>query len=438
MMYRFRPICNLLDGYHELENQEIFFAAPDQLNDPMEGFRDIFWQGDYIVWENLLKNYVDCVAHIYILTLAGKKDLTIKDIPLHAYPNLKATPEQLTLGHRIRNKFFGNSFIQTLPYSLEKRKKPVRRGELLSYLLYIHHYAIDAAEGQVLLPVFNFNLAGMNEMLAKTGDLAELVNRLEEENSDDPGKIESFFLMTNIIKSSYELSGNANFLLNDFPELFVNKLETLLYPDWYSASFLSECTNSAVWGYYGDGHKGVCLIYEGKEKGKLQLSGMYPQTFRKMRYHNKHESIDYFRSIGRPPQAYLESNWYTDSKGNISICAEHLYNDFEKWRKAHWKSFYNNLTIKLKEWRYEKEYRIIIEGLVGDFSKPESRTLKYQFEELKGLIFGIKTTPQDKQKIIHIIHEKCALTGRADFEFYQAFYSKKTGLIEKLKLNIGK
>jgi hypothetical protein len=436
MMYRFRPIFNLLDGYHELDKQEIFFAAPHQLNDPMEGFRDIFWQGDYIVWENLLKNYVDCVAHIYILTLAGVKNLTIDNIPLHPYPNLKATPEQLALGYKIREKFFSHTFIQSLPRSLERRKQPVRRGELLSYLSYVHHYAIDAAEGQVVPAVFNFDLAGMNEMLSKTGDLADLANRFEEENMDGPERVESFFLITNLIKQSYALEASANFLLNDLPELFVNKLETLLYPNWYSASFLSECTNSAVWGYYGDGHKGACLMYEGKEKDKLQIGGMYPQTFRKMRYHNKHESIDYFRSIGRPPQAYLESNWYTDSKGNISACADHLYTDFEKWRKAHWKSFYDSLTIKLKEWRYEKEYRLIIEELVGDFSKDESRSLKYQFEELKGIIFGIKTTPQDKQKIISIIKNKCAQADRKDFEFYQAFYDKKSGLIDKLKLNI--
>jgi hypothetical protein len=36
-LYRFRPLRRLLDQ-NELLNQEIFFASPDNLNDPMEGF----------------------------------------------------------------------------------------------------------------------------------------------------------------------------------------------------------------------------------------------------------------------------------------------------------------------------------------------------------------------------------------------------------------
>lgn len=37
--YRFRSIKALLDDQIELVNQEIYFASPAQLNDPMEGFR---------------------------------------------------------------------------------------------------------------------------------------------------------------------------------------------------------------------------------------------------------------------------------------------------------------------------------------------------------------------------------------------------------------
>jgi|GEM_PF-6927014 DNA-binding response OmpR family regulator len=43
-LYRFRSLYWLLDQ-GELEKQEIYFAKPEQLNDPMEGFRDIFWKG---------------------------------------------------------------------------------------------------------------------------------------------------------------------------------------------------------------------------------------------------------------------------------------------------------------------------------------------------------------------------------------------------------
>ncbi len=54
-MYRFRPAYALLDGFHELERQEIHFSTASELNDPMEGYRDVAWQGD--AWRNLFRHY---------------------------------------------------------------------------------------------------------------------------------------------------------------------------------------------------------------------------------------------------------------------------------------------------------------------------------------------------------------------------------------------
>ena len=53
--YRFRSLNNLLGKYKELENQEIYFAPPEELNDPMEGFKNIIFNGDLIVWNNFFK-----------------------------------------------------------------------------------------------------------------------------------------------------------------------------------------------------------------------------------------------------------------------------------------------------------------------------------------------------------------------------------------------
>lgn len=53
-LYRFRAAEAILDLYNELSKQEIYFAAPEKLNDPMEGYKDVFWSGDLIVWRNLI------------------------------------------------------------------------------------------------------------------------------------------------------------------------------------------------------------------------------------------------------------------------------------------------------------------------------------------------------------------------------------------------
>ena len=36
-LYRYRPIYAVLDGFHELDEQQIYFSTPAELNDPMEG-----------------------------------------------------------------------------------------------------------------------------------------------------------------------------------------------------------------------------------------------------------------------------------------------------------------------------------------------------------------------------------------------------------------
>ena len=63
-LYRFRRTEQLLGKDKELERQEIYFPSPEELNDPVEGFKDMFWLGDEIVWKNLIKHYLLCLESI--------------------------------------------------------------------------------------------------------------------------------------------------------------------------------------------------------------------------------------------------------------------------------------------------------------------------------------------------------------------------------------
>ena len=61
-LFRFRSATALLDsrddgGFQELERQEIYFSKPNDLNDPMEGIYDAFWDGGQVLWENLFRQY---------------------------------------------------------------------------------------------------------------------------------------------------------------------------------------------------------------------------------------------------------------------------------------------------------------------------------------------------------------------------------------------
>lgn len=83
-LYRFRTADALIGSRQELQNQEIYFSAPEQLNDPVEGFKDIFWTGDAVVWKNFLNHYLLCLEQICVsFLLSGTEDkITGADIPV--------------------------------------------------------------------------------------------------------------------------------------------------------------------------------------------------------------------------------------------------------------------------------------------------------------------------------------------------------------------
>jgi len=72
--YRFRSLDALLGQRQELEKQEIYFAAPEELNDPMEGYKDLVWNGDEIAWRNLLRHYLLCFDQTFSAAAPSRAD----------------------------------------------------------------------------------------------------------------------------------------------------------------------------------------------------------------------------------------------------------------------------------------------------------------------------------------------------------------------------
>jgi hypothetical protein len=81
-LYRFRP--SVLGEHQELKNQEIYFSSLDSLNDPMEGFMDLFWSGDKIVWRNLIKHYLLCLDRtcVQFMLVGHKTAIDLASIPV--------------------------------------------------------------------------------------------------------------------------------------------------------------------------------------------------------------------------------------------------------------------------------------------------------------------------------------------------------------------
>ena len=173
-----------------------------------------------------------------------------------------------------------------------------------------------------------------------------------------------------------------------FPEEYVRNLEKYPFPDWSSASFNEE-SDSALWGHYAQAHQGVCMKFrrdvffldEIKEEKSVFYKVYYPEGF---------PEIDFFR--------------HTIDKNGKLIDLNRLINNWPDEYKA---DFIKICTTKLKPWENEKEWRL----LYIQHNK-EDRKKRYCFESLHGIIFGINTNSDDRQKIINLIRKKCDIEKR--------------------------
>lgn len=471
IFYRFRTINSLIDEFKELENQSIYFAHPEQLNDPMEGFRDIYWSGDSIIWKNLFKHYLLCIERLCsLLLIFGEEHPISKDnMPVFSGEDDFPTAQYKELFIKISENFFSHENLIDYVNKISSRSTPVRRDELFFYLNTIHPIALETIfnvyEEANLVPskrTKNTKAYEILDKLVETDFIGALEKTLEEKERE--GKIaNAIFSAQRYIHNQMDIvqrynglidnsnsTKNKNLVLIEFPEEYINQIEKLVYPEWYTACFMSDCNNSSVWGHYGDNHAGVCLMFKSETEGDdfyLNLKGINgwgssgpSYGFRKRKFYpidyiEGYGQIDFFRSLGRLPIPTLNAVWYFN-EGEMSKCAEDMISSEEKWRDKYWKNFYRDIVVKSRDWKYENEYRLILASSLDSFSKEKSRVLKYNFESLKGLIFGINTKKEDKIKVMNVIEKKCKETGRKDFKFYQAYYSSEKKCINYSEMSL--
>ena len=108
--------------------------------------------------------------------------------------------------------------------------------------------------------------------------LQEILSAIEEEDVhyEEVFKVSAF--MTEGISLRHKMAlessergnigANRRFVILDFPKKYMERLETILYPNWHVACFLRSYSNSSTWGNYGDSHKGVCLIFQTDHDGE--------------------------------------------------------------------------------------------------------------------------------------------------------------------------
>ena len=458
--YRFRSMKYLLDKeYQELEKQTIYFASPEELNDPMEGFRDIVWTGDKIVWTNFFKNYVCCLHLSYYQLRTDEDSIQLDDLPILVRWDKLPTPQK-DLFDDIWRRFLNVPNIREIIDALANTKRKIRYQELGYYLRAIHlvlyvevvksyiaHQLVSESEGPRSSPaLLKLILNSIKQDEQVRSEKERNTISLERERMDENERVIQQYNNRTIPMGISEQ--NNQLVVFDFPKVYLKELERLLWPKWYTACFVKSYHNSSVWGNYGDNHKGACLIFEAAGTDKLNrlklnhITDKRPRTmirFRKVSYADKAKAVDFFRSIGGLRVPVLIKLWYTDPDDNRSECADHIGPDGDKkdsWRKSYWENFYRDITMKTRDWEYEQEYRLILRSRWSRLDEQKNRTRAYNFNSLKGIVFGIKTSDEDRIRIIEIVERKCKDNNRTNFKFFQAYYSPEDGDIRKYEIKL--
>ena len=136
--FRFRSMEHFLGKHQELEKQTIYFASPEELNDPMEGFRDIVWSGDKIVWTNLFKNSVYCLHWVYFQLKTERGPIQLDGLPILGRWD-KLSPFHKNLFDDIWDRFLKMPNMQQIIERLAATKHKVRYEELGYWLQTIHY-----------------------------------------------------------------------------------------------------------------------------------------------------------------------------------------------------------------------------------------------------------------------------------------------------------
>lgn len=452
-VYRFRTHEGLLGEFQELERQQIYFASMEELNDPMEGHRKVVWRGDAIQWRNLFRNYArTLLASMEILAIMGE-DASPKEV-LSMAQTVVGNPPDLPIRELIAKAaeaFVGRPAVQKLAVSLAGRSRPIGRWELTMYLRLLHFVAANDVGGALAATGLQSMMPDIPELLLATADtnVDNVVGQIPMPQELAEGVFElheTFNLQMELIDAAAGNGHPANqvFLVRDFPRRYVEGLMAMTYPEWHVACFAETPTNAATWSAYAGKQTGVCLKFRTgvTDDGRrtLVLNGgrswtgsnkaveltetrrFIPMVLSPVVYDTDYPEVPFFTSLGQIPISDLERDWFSE-EGQFSPDVQQFAGDGAEWRKGYWDRFYGCVNRKTPDWAHEQELRLDISSQMSPFDTPQSRLLDYRFEDLQGVIFGVRTPVEVKTRIVQLIDAKCRSSGRTEFEFHQAGYS---------------
>ena len=434
-LYRYR---NVKSALRELKDRTFYFATRDELNDPIEGYVIVYWQGDKPAWEGLFRNYICSLfytIHIYLIkTSTMKIDKSAYDIleeikdeiillDIHQFDNSPLGNIFQEIGDKFLNETLVRQFIEF--YGNDNCKCYTKK--LAMSLRALHKVASHICKKAY--ERFN-NIKNTSDDLKIKEEIPFPVEVFKKQNESkslqSSCKIENLFFDSLELRQMEQIKNDILNILDlilrmSFPVMYVEQLKTIMYDAGYIVCFSERGNNSAMWGKYANDHKGVCLIYETQNIDKKEFISINDQDFEihKVTYSNKTIKRNFFKSLSRLTDDNRTS-WLTGENNIKSIYLKNpSYYKNVKFQKEYYFDFKKIFCTKMNDWKNEEEQRVILRSNDKNLP-PEKRTFKYNIQSLKGIIFGIRTPLPDKFKIIQQVQEmKDDLTN---FEFFQAEY----------------
>ena len=468
--YRFRSVKSVLD-WGEIEEEYIYFSPIKDLNDPMEGHVNLTFRGDNIVWANFFKIYIFSVYSFWLrLIFSGQsisKEMEAEDIYVRFDPELKKSLDKVDpIYIGICKEFFDNDVIKELLGLLDSIEAELTKIEMMPLMFYVHVIILNKLN--TVSNSHNINYinpsceAVLNNFYNETTAVKQIKLIIEQyKNCCDANVDYGFFINEatdieeKIIKFESEYYGfpigkNIALLLR-FPKIYLEKIVKLITPEFYIASFAITYKNPLMWVHYADSGKGVCLIYAfdfNKEDNNYYITPevnqnepptvSYPLQMREVKYIDHiHEvpDIEFFTGLV-PNQLINGDHWFGPIDKRSKIHNKHWSIGGKQKKEEFINKIFNVITSKYKDFEYEHEYRAVYSTFSpGGSGIPESGQMKYNFNNLAGIIFGIRTSEKDKYEITRIIKEKCIKYNRRNFDFYQAKINNE-GKVENYKIDI--
>ncbi|MBE8955575.1 MAG: DUF2971 domain-containing protein [Quinella sp. 2Q5] len=447
-LYRYRTIKSALA---ELEDGTFYFAEPRELNDPIEGYAKIFLQGDVPAWEGLLKNFVCSLFYCLQthLLMAGRFHGGAQENFLSYLQSRSLLPNLQHFDDSSLSRTFDELGEKFLAQDITRQVVDFYGGGIKCYgrelefiLRTVTNTALKISIGKckqlgLIRDDFDENFFDVAYEISfdelKSATDAERKQRIDELENLNCDLMESGLLALKLNRrtstAAFRFKQNLLWLQFIFPRSYCDRLKEIIYPDGYVVCFSDTPANSAMWGNYADNHHGICFVYETKTLGGREFINFAAKSLevKPVKYQAQVIERNFFDTL-RYLNFISAEDWLT---GRGGVRSSKLY---ETTADAYDEDYREKFYHKLNDWHHEREYRLFLPDKFYHYSDRFARRLKYDVDALKGIIFGICTSTDDKLELIQRLTR--LRKSLHDFEFWQAEYDDETQLISVREKNL--